>query len=62
MWGTGMRKAPNLTSSDIAACIPIGFCACIGHAGSVLAVSSDIDFNDTNILPDGLCNLHFFLH
>jgi solute carrier family 35 protein E1 len=39
MWGTGMRKAPKLTSSDIAACIPIGLFACVAHAGSVLAVS-----------------------
>jgi len=38
MWGTGIRKAPNLTSSDIAACIPIGACACIAHGGSVLAM------------------------
>ena len=36
MWGTGMRKAPNLTASDIAACIPIGLCACLAHGGSVL--------------------------
>lgn len=45
MWGTGMRKTPNLTSSDIAACIPIGFCACVAHAGSVLAVSAIILYN-----------------
>lgn len=38
MWGTGMRKAPNLTSSDIVACIPIGLCMCIAHGGSVLAM------------------------
>mmetsp|Transcript_24691 Transcript_24691/g.44606 ORF Transcript_24691/g.44606 Transcript_24691/m.44606 type:complete len:327 (+) Transcript_24691:249-1229(+) len=38
MWGTGMRKTPNLTASDIAACVPIGLCACLGHAGSVLAM------------------------
>jgi len=37
MWGTGLRKAPNLTSADIASCIPIGMCACLAHAGSVLA-------------------------
>jgi solute carrier family 35 protein E1 len=37
MWGTGLRKVPNLTSADIAACIPIGLCACLAHAGSVLA-------------------------
>ena len=40
MWGTGMRKTPNLTASDIASCVPIGLCACISHAGSVLAVSN----------------------
>ena len=39
MWGTGMRKMPNLTASDIAACVPIGLFACLAHAGSVLAVS-----------------------
>jgi len=38
MWGSGMRKKPNLTSPDIAACIPIGLCACIAHGGSVLAM------------------------
>lgn len=38
MWGTGMRKTPNLTSSDIVACIPIGLCMCIAHGGSVLAM------------------------
>jgi len=37
LWGTGLRKAPNLTSADIASCIPIGMCACLAHAGSVLA-------------------------
>jgi len=37
MWGTGMRKAPNLTGEDIAKCIPIGMCACLAHGGSVLA-------------------------
>lgn len=37
MWGTGLRKKPNLTSADIASCIPIGMCACLAHAGSVLA-------------------------
>merc|ERR1719413_252440 len=39
MWGTGMRKAPNLTSADIARCIPIGACACLAHGGSVLAMA-----------------------
>jgi len=38
MWTTGMRKTPNLTSDDIAKCIPIGFFACVAHAGSVLAM------------------------
>lgn len=38
MWATGMRKAPKLAAPDIAACIPIGLCACIAHAGSVLAM------------------------
>jgi len=37
MWGTGIRKAPNLTAADIANCIPIGLCACLAHGGSVLA-------------------------
>ncbi len=39
LWGTGLRKTPNLTSADIAACVPIGLMACVSHAGSVLAVS-----------------------
>lgn len=38
MWTTGIRKTPNLTAADIAACIPIGLMACISHAGSVLAM------------------------
>ena len=37
MWGTGIRKAPNLTAKDISNCIPIGLCACLAHCGSVLA-------------------------
>jgi solute carrier family 35, member E1 len=37
MWSTGLRKTPNLTAADIASCIPIGLCACLAHAGSVLA-------------------------
>jgi len=37
LWGTGLRKAPNLTANDIASCIPIGLCACLAHGGSVLA-------------------------
>jgi solute carrier family 35 protein E1 len=40
MWVTGLRKAPNLTAADIAACVPIGLFACLAHAGSVLAVSA----------------------
>lgn len=39
MWGTGLRKTPNLTASDIAACIPIGLFACLAHCGSVLAAA-----------------------
>jgi len=38
MWVSGARKAPNLTASDIASCIPIGLFACVAHAGSVLAM------------------------
>lgn len=37
MWATGLRKIPNLTASDIAACIPIGLFASLAHSGSVLA-------------------------
>lgn len=37
MWATGLRKTPKLTAADIASCIPIGLCACLAHAGSVLA-------------------------
>ena len=37
MWGTGLRKTPNLTAADIASCIPIGLFACLAHCGSVLA-------------------------
>ena len=40
MWGSGMRKKPNLSAQDIASCIPIGLGACIAHAGSVLAMGS----------------------
>lgn len=36
-WTLGIRELPNLTGADIAKCIPIGLCACIAHAGSVLA-------------------------
>ena len=39
MWGTGIRKTPNLTASDIAACIPIGLFASLAHSGSVLAAA-----------------------
>jgi solute carrier family 35 protein E1 len=38
MWGTGMRKVPNLTAADITACLPIGLCMMIAHGGSVLAM------------------------
>jgi solute carrier family 35 protein E1 len=37
MWGTGLRKTPNLTAQDISSCIPIGLFAALAHAGSVLA-------------------------
>ena len=37
MWGSGMRKRPNLTAEDIANIIPIGVFACLAHGGSVLA-------------------------
>jgi solute carrier family 35, member E1 len=39
MWATGVRKVPNLTAADIAACIPIGLFACLAHGGSVLAAA-----------------------
>lgn len=39
LWGTGIRKMPNLNSNDIAACIPIGLFACLSHCGSVLAAA-----------------------
>lgn len=38
MWSTGLRKVPKLTAADLTACIPIGLCMCIAHAGSVLAM------------------------
>lgn len=38
MWGTGLRKTPNLTAADVASCVPIGLMACLAHAGSVLAM------------------------
>ena len=37
-WTTGLRKTPNLSSSDLIACVPIGLCACVAHGGSVLAM------------------------
>lgn len=39
MWGTGLRKTPNLTAKDIASCIPIGLFASLAHCGSVLAAA-----------------------
>jgi len=39
LWGTGIRKMPNLSSNDIASCIPIGLFACLAHGGSVLAAA-----------------------
>lgn len=38
-WTLGFRKTPNLSAADIAACIPIGLCACLAHGGSVLAMA-----------------------
>lgn len=40
MWMTGMRKLPNLTSKDIAMCLPIGLCSALAHGGSVLAMGA----------------------
>jgi solute carrier family 35, member E1 len=37
LWATGIRKTPNLTASDITACIPIGLFASLARSGSVLA-------------------------
>ena len=39
LWGTGIRKAPNLSGADVAACVPIGLFACLAHGGSVLAAA-----------------------
>lgn len=40
LWGTGIRKMPNLTANDIASCIPIGLFACLAHCGSVLSAAA----------------------
>jgi solute carrier family 35 protein E1 len=37
MWGSGVRKTPNLSKSDIMACMPIGLFASLAHCGTVLA-------------------------
>lgn len=37
MWLSGVRKMPNLTSSDVMACMPIGLFASLAHCGTVLA-------------------------
>lgn len=37
MWIGGIRKTPNLTSSDMMACLPIGLFASLAHCGTVLA-------------------------
>lgn len=37
LWGTGIRKLPNLTSSDVVSCLPIGLFASLAHCGTVLA-------------------------
>mmetsp|Transcript_2065 Transcript_2065/g.2514 ORF Transcript_2065/g.2514 Transcript_2065/m.2514 type:complete len:326 (+) Transcript_2065:73-1050(+) len=38
LWGTKLRKTPNLSTADLVACVPIGLCACFAHAFSVLAM------------------------
>jgi solute carrier family 35 protein E1 len=37
MWLSGIRKMPNLTSSDLMKCLPIGLFASLAHCGTVLA-------------------------
>lgn len=37
MWLSGIRKMPNLSKSDIMACMPIGLFASLAHCGTVLA-------------------------
>jgi len=37
LWGTGIRKTPNLNAADYTALFPIGMFACLAHGGSVLA-------------------------
>lgn len=39
MWTSGLRPKPNLTKAELMSCLPIGACACIAHAGSVLATA-----------------------
>ena len=40
MWGTGLRKAPRLTSADWMSLAPIGLFAAAAHGGSVLALGA----------------------
>jgi solute carrier family 35 protein E1 len=40
MWLSGVRKTPNLSKSDIMACMPIGLFASLAHCGTVLAVAA----------------------
>ena len=40
MWGTGLRKAPRLTSGDWMSLAPIGLFAAAAHGGSVLALGA----------------------
>lgn len=37
MWGSKVRRTPNLSQADIMACLPIGLFACLAHCGTVLA-------------------------
>ena len=37
LWATGIRKMPQLTTSDWISCLPIGLFACLAHCGTVLA-------------------------
>lgn len=40
MWGTGLRKAPRLTTKDWMSLAPIGLFAAAAHGGSVLALGA----------------------
>merc|ERR1712125_205805 len=51
LWGTGIRKMPNLSSNDIASCIPIGLFACLAHGGSALAAAVVVIIPPADIKP-----------